>query len=241
MASQVDRVVIRLRELIIEGKLAPGERIAEIPLAERLGVSRMPVRLAFKILAAEGLLEQNETRGYRVRRFREQEVTDALEVRGALEGLAARLLAEAGMSRSVEAELRSCLDLGDKLFEKGSMTEEDAHAYGEMNLRFHRAIIDGSSNGAISRSLALNDHLPFSSAGSIAFDEQNRDREYRRFLLAHAQHHIVFAAIEKRQGARAEAAMKEHASSGVSHAKLFHDGARDGGTIEVIHATQLTL
>jgi GntR family transcriptional regulator of vanillate catabolism len=243
MTRQVDRVVINIRELIIGGKLAPGERIAEIPLAERLGVSRMPVRLAFKILAAEGLLEQNETRGYRVRPFRDQEVNDALEVRGALEGLAARLLAEAGMSRVLRQELQECLDRGDAIFESGRMTEEDAQTYSEMNLRFHAAVLEGSRNPVITRALALNNHLPFSSAGSIAFDSENTDREYRRFLLAHAQHHIIFQAIEKGQGQRAAAAMQEHANSGINYARLFRreTPAGDSQQYEVVHATRLTL
>jgi GntR family transcriptional regulator, vanillate catabolism transcriptional regulator len=241
MVSQVDHVVIRLREMILDGKLTPGERLAEIPLSETLGVSRQPVRLAFKVLEGEGLLQQNEKRGYRVREFRQKEVTDALEVRGALEGLAARLVAEAGLSRPLRLELKGCLDQGDGIFQKGFMTEEDAYLYGEMNRRFHSAIIDACDNDAIARALALNDHLPFSSAGAIAFDEEHKVREYRRFLFAHSQHHVIFSAIEHRQGARAAAAMQEHANSGQHYTELFHATDRKNDHFEVVHATKLTL
>jgi GntR family transcriptional regulator of vanillate catabolism len=241
MSSQVDHVVIRLREMIVEGKLTPGERLAEIPLAQRLGVSRQPIRLAFKVLEGEGLLQQNEKRGYRVRPFHQKEVSDALEVRGALEGLAARLLAEAGLSRALRQELQGCLDRGDAIFQKGYMTEDDAHLYGEMNRKFHSAIIKGCDNAAISRALALNDHLPFSSAGAIAFDEEHREQEYRRFLFAHSQHHVIFSAIENGQSARAAAAMQEHANSGQHYAELFRNVDPESDQFEVVHATRLTL
>lgn len=241
MVSQVDQAVIRLREMIVEGKLTPGERIAEIPLARRLGVSRQPVRLAFKVLEGEGLLQQSETRGYRVRPFDRKEITDALEVRGALEGLAARLLAEAGLSGGLRDELKECLDTGDAIFQKGYMTDADAHEYGEMNRRFHSAIIEGCGNAAIARALALNDHLPFSSAGAIAFDEDRKEQEYRRFLFAHSQHHVIFSAIENGQSARAAAAMQEHANSGQHYAELFRNVDPESDRFEVVHATRLTL
>ena len=241
MVSQVDQVVMRLREMIVEGKLNPGERIAEIPLSQELGVSRQPVRFAFKVLEGEGLLQQNETRGYRVRPFQPKEITDALEVRGALEGLAARLVAETGMTPSLRAELKECLDRGDSIFKKGSMTEDDAQLYAEINLRFHNAIIEACDNHAVIRALSLNDHLPFSSASAIAFDEVHKEQEYRRFFLAHSQHHVIFAALENRQSARAEAAMQEHANSGMHYAELFRNVDPKNDHFEVVHATKLTL
>ncbi|HKJ73258.1 MAG TPA: GntR family transcriptional regulator [Alphaproteobacteria bacterium] len=241
MVSQVDQVVMRIREMIVEGRLSPGERLAEIPLSQELGVSRQPVRFAFKILEGEGLVQQNETRGYRVRPFRQKEITDALEVRGALEGLAARLVAEAGMSRALRAELQECLDQGDAIFQKGSMSESDAPDYSEMNRRFHSAIIEGCDNAAIARALSLNDHLPFSSAGAIAFNEEHKEREYRRFLFAHSQHHVIFSAIDNRQGARAAAAMQEHANSGQHYTELFRNVDPQNDQFEVVHATKLTL
>jgi GntR family transcriptional regulator of vanillate catabolism len=241
MVSQVDQVVMRLREMIVEGKLSPGERLAEIPLSQELGVSRQPVRFAFKVLEGEGLLQQNETRGYRVRSFHQKEIGDALEVRGALEGLAARLVAEAGMSPGLGAELKECLDQGDAIFKKGYMTEEDAQIYAEMNLRFHNAIIEACDNQAVVRALSLNDHLPFSSASAIAFNDIHKEQEYRRFFLAHSQHHVIFAALENRQSARAEAAMQEHANSGQHYAELFRNVDPQNDQFEVVHATKLTL
>ncbi|CAG2157300.1 unnamed protein product [Oppiella nova] len=71
-----------------------GARVAEIPTAELLGVSRQPVRMAFRLLEQEGLLIKNPTRGYTVREISEKLINDALEVRGILEGLAAKTIAE---------------------------------------------------------------------------------------------------------------------------------------------------
>ncbi len=96
--SSGQQVLLKLRKMIISGELEGGARIAEIPTAELLGVSRQPVRIAFRLLEQEGLLIKNPTRGYTVREISEQLVHDALEVRGVLEGLAAKTLAEQGLS-----------------------------------------------------------------------------------------------------------------------------------------------
>ena len=84
--------------MILRGELAPGERLGEVALAERLGVSRTPIRQALPALACEGLLAAAGRRGYLVRSFSPQDVLDAIETRGVLEGLAARRIAERGAS-----------------------------------------------------------------------------------------------------------------------------------------------
>ena len=96
--SSGQQVLLKLRKMIISGELEGGARIAEIPTAELLGVSRQPVRIAFRLLEQEGLLIKNPTRGYTVREISGKLVHDALEVRGVLEGLAAKTLAEQGLS-----------------------------------------------------------------------------------------------------------------------------------------------
>ena len=77
MSAQLDRVLVDLREQILNGDLKAGERLAEIPLAERLSVTRTPVRHALTLLEAEGLLEPSGGRGYVVRRFSVQDIVDA--------------------------------------------------------------------------------------------------------------------------------------------------------------------
>src|SRR5512139_3856426 len=100
ISSQLTETVVRIREMILRGKLAPGQRVAEAPLAEMLGMSRTPVRQALPLLAQEGLLMEHETRGYVVRAFTAADIIDAIDVRAALEGMAARRVAEKGASKA---------------------------------------------------------------------------------------------------------------------------------------------
>src|SRR5215813_12762036 len=95
------RAIVRIREMILRGQLTSGRRVAEAPLAEMLGMSRTPVRQALPVLAQEGLLAEHETRGYVVRGFTTADILDAIDLRGVLEGLAARRVAERGISRNV--------------------------------------------------------------------------------------------------------------------------------------------
>src|SRR5579864_5037185 len=93
-SSQTARATLLLREMVIDGHFQPGERIKEIPLASRLGVSRIPLRLALERLAHEGLIEVRPTRGFVIQQFSRTDIYDAIELRGSLEGMAARLAAE---------------------------------------------------------------------------------------------------------------------------------------------------
>ncbi|MFV0576898.1 MAG: GntR family transcriptional regulator [Vibrio sp.] len=205
-------VLTTLRQMIVSGELAAGERVAEIPTAEKLGVSRTPIRIAFKALELEGLLEKLKGRGYRVRTITIDLIKGAIEVRGVLEGLAARLAAEKGLTLAQIKKLQMCLDLGDELFEKGYVTKEDLNQYHQLNQEFHRLILEAASNPAVVAALQKNDHLPFSSVDSLTFDFGHMKQEFRRFNFAHMQHHAIVDALIHQQGARAEALMKEHAN-----------------------------
>ena len=88
---QTLRATLRLRELILEGALRGGERLSEVPLAAELGVSRTPLRLALARLEHEGLVEPASGGGFVVCSFTLAEAADAIDLRGVLEGTAARL------------------------------------------------------------------------------------------------------------------------------------------------------
>src|ERR1700736_5574768 len=92
--SQTARAALTLREMLVQGRFRPGERIREVPLAAELKVSRIPLHLALERLAHEGFLEIRPTRGFVVQRFSTEDIYDAIELRGLLEGAAARLAAE---------------------------------------------------------------------------------------------------------------------------------------------------
>src|ERR1700736_688165 len=97
--SQTMRAQLRLRELILSGEFGHGDRMSELPLVERLGVSRTPVRLAPAKLEHEGLLRALPAGGYVVTEFTRSDIEDATELRGVLEGTAARFAAERGPAR----------------------------------------------------------------------------------------------------------------------------------------------
>src|SRR5512132_3325636 len=94
--SQAVKAQLRLREMILAGELPGGSRIAELAIVEKLGVSRTPIRAALVRLEQEGLLQALPNGGFAVRTFSERDVSDAIEMRGTVEGLAARLAAERG-------------------------------------------------------------------------------------------------------------------------------------------------
>jgi GntR family transcriptional regulator of vanillate catabolism len=204
-------VALRLREMILRGELAPGERLAELGLAERLGVSRTPIRQALPALAREGLLAAAGRRGYVVRKFSPEDVLDAIETRGLLEGLAARRIAERGASAELVEQLRACLAEGDAILAKKRFESADEQRYSEMNGRFHALVVEGSGSRILADTLARNDHVPFASAKAVAL---GRDLALLLPVLhyAHRQHHAIVQAIEKGEGARVEALMREHAT-----------------------------
>src|SRR5690242_16427478 len=92
--TQMTRALLALREQILSGEFKPGDRMAELPLVERLGVSRTPLRLALASLEHEGLLRTLPAGGYVVREFTRADIRDAIEIRGVLEGTAARFRSE---------------------------------------------------------------------------------------------------------------------------------------------------
>lgn len=205
-----ETVLMQLRDLILRGDYAPGERLAEQQLAERLGASRTPVRAALAALEQEGLVEPSAGGGYEVRQFTSAEVADAIAVRGHLEGMAARLVAEHGVQRQLALDLQSCLDEGDAALAAPVLKVAHYARYAAMNDRFHALILEASGNRALQRAVQLNDKLPFAPAsamlpmqGSLALD-----RDW--MLYAHRQHHMLVQALKAGEGVRAEALAVEH-------------------------------
>src|SRR3954471_11585504 len=93
-SAQTVRATLVLRQLLFDGEIAPGRRLVELTLVERIGVSRTPLRLALTMLEHEGLVESLSGGGFAVREFTLEEIHDAIELRGTLEGTAARFAAE---------------------------------------------------------------------------------------------------------------------------------------------------
>ncbi len=217
-------IVPRMRELILGGELAPGQRFAEIPIAKRLGVSRTPVRHALAVLAQEGLLVAAGARGYVVRAFTLKDIADAIELRGTLEGMAARLVAEAGLSPDLARALDQCLAEGERILQRRQHGDGDVW-WSQMNERFHRLIVAAAANQALANALSLNDQMPFASAGaSLGGDTADPTLLLRhREILAQAQfqHRSIVEALRQGEGARVEALLREHALRAKHNVLIF--------------------
>lgn len=213
--SSGQQVLIKLRKMIISGEFEGGVRIAEIPTAELLGVSRQPIRTAFSLLEQEGLLIKNPTRGYSVRKISNKLVQEALEVRGVLEGLAAKSLAEKGLSDEQQQTLLNCIQETEKLFQKDHFDDDGLETYHHYNLIFHDTIIQGADNLALTQALAKNNQLPMASAQAITYDRNDAFSEYRRLHYAHLQHCAIYDALLHGKSGSAENLMREHSKVGV--------------------------
>ena len=152
MSSQThtQRALIALRQRILSGAIPGATRLFEVPLAEELEISRTPIRAALSRLAEEGLLERARGGGFVVRKFALADVVDTIELRGVLEGTAARLAAERGISD----DARHCADALvadlDALFANG-VEAVDIDQYSELNARFHLMLRDLSGSAVIAR------------------------------------------------------------------------------------------
>jgi GntR family transcriptional regulator of vanillate catabolism len=204
------RAIVRIREMILRGELRAGARVAEAPLAELLGMSRTPVRQALPVLAQEGLLAEHETRGYVVRGLSNADILDAVDLRGVLEGLAARRVAEHGASRALLQALRVCLAEGDHILAEGHVADKVEALYVDMNVRFHQLIVLECRSSIIQQALERNARIPFAGPQALAFDKTSLQQMHETLTYAHRQHHYIVTAIERGEGSRVEALMREH-------------------------------
>ncbi|VVE16117.1 GntR family transcriptional regulator [Pandoraea morbifera] len=220
MSTQIDRVISQMRDLILSGELRAGERIVELQFTERLNVSRTPLRLALAELEREGILERLPSRGFRVRGFSLEEILDAVEVRGTLEAMAVRLLIERHWSEARVRALEAIVEDGRRLIDAGlgaqapdgrdGCTSIDAHAWAEVNRRFHEAIAEGAGSRALSNAMDKNNATPFVGPGSVILPPERSAVETALVVRAQADHEDICTAIKRREAARASALVLEH-------------------------------
>ena len=227
------RVAQRIRELIVEGELPPGTRVAEAAIAERLGVSRTPVRNALPALASEGLLEPAGKRGYAVRNFTTEDSYKATEIRCVLEGFAARELAARKDRGAIVEELREVLREGDAIFAKGHVVKDDEQSYAHMNGRFHDLIVGGARDPLLKDLVQRVYSVPFVAPNVVAFKRVPLDEIYPVLVSGHHQHHAIVDAIEAGQPDIAESLMRGHSSP--ARRSLGLEGGRVEGTLAEIN------
>jgi len=197
--------------MILAGALTPGERLLEILFAQRLGVSRTPLRLALGELEKEGLVERLPTRGFRVREFPMAQVAHAIDVRGVLEGMAARLVAERGLDAATRGVLEQCLAEGQALTTTPPGGSIDPVRWAAINARFHWAMVRAARNPALTSALEHNERIPMAAAAAVYFNSAVQELAYPLVRRAQEDHVSIVEALIRREGARAEALLREHA------------------------------
>jgi len=202
--TRTQSVTDRLRELIVQGQLRPGDHMHEMPLAQQLNVSRTPIRTALNTLASEGFLVYHPNRGYYVRDFDIVEIMDAYEIRAALESLAARRAAERGLTRDQESALLRCLEEGDRILRKGYFEADDLAPYRRMNVAIHEGIIHVAGSARLAETIRQTHNLPLVSDRIILW------QDFEILKRSHDDHHRVITAVVARDAWRAEALMREH-------------------------------
>ncbi|MEO1677185.1 MAG: GntR family transcriptional regulator [Pseudomonadota bacterium] len=207
--TQLERALRGLRALVLDGAFPAEARLSEVALAERLGLSRTPLRQAMDRLVAEGLLERIETGGVRVARFTLQDVIDGLELRGVLEGTAVRLAAERGADPAHLAEAAATLDALDVVLTPG--TALDIDAYGRLNGAFHAQFARLSGSPVVARELDRIVRLPLVDPAAFLLGQEVIPGFRPSLDRAQVQHRAILEAIDRREGARAEALAREHA------------------------------
>lgn len=224
--SQSLKAVLGLRSMILEGVLQPGERVLETTLVEKFEVSRTPARAALARVCEEGLLEAVPGGGYMVARFSEADMFDAITIRGQLEGMAARLAAERGVTSTTLLAMQRCVDNIDSVVSQ-LPEQPDLADYVRLNDQFHELLIEAAQSPMLKRSLERLLVLPFAAPNAFVSVASGDNEAVRDILkVSQEQHRCIVEAIAQREGARAEYLAREHSRSAWKYLKLvFQIGA----------------
>lgn len=190
-------VAARLRERIFSGELAPGAFVDEVAVCEQLQISRTPLREALKVLAAEGLIRQEPRRGSFVNEVTEQDLDEIFPVIALLEGRCAH---EAAL-KSTEGDLAALATLHERL-QKAAKAQR-INDYYETNFAIHEAIILLADNKWLAQVIGdLRKILKLARLQQL--------HAPGRLQQSLSEHMSVFAALQARDAAGAEAAMRTH-------------------------------
>ncbi len=188
-------VAAEIRRMILGGELSPGERLIEDRLAERLDVSRNPIREAMRVLSSEGFLDVTARRGAFVASMSAQEAENLFDVRLALEPLSARLASQkiqpAGLARLEEIQDRA----------RTAKTNGDLDALADLNTEFHTCVFELSENtylAGIGSPMVKRSQWLFRHSAS------------GRAPQSWAEHQVLIKAIASGDGELSEAEARRH-------------------------------
>jgi len=192
-----EAAIDRLRDLIVQGELLPGSRLNERVLAGRLGISRTPLREAFKLLATEGLVELLPNRGAIVAPLDPERIRQTLAVMGALEALIGELACAQAPDASI-AEIRALH------FEmRAAHARRDLAAYFRYNQAIHLKLAEAAGNAV----LALTYRQLNANVRRVRY-MANLSPE--RWDAAVREHDAILAALSARDGTRLKALLSDH-------------------------------
>src|SRR5690606_37027484 len=158
------------------------------------GVSRTPVRAALQRCHAEGLLAEHPNGGYVVRQFTPDDILDAIELRGTLEGLAARLAAERGVSPALLTAMQQAVDEIDRCLAQAD-SPDLFPTFALNNAKFHEALHQATPSHLITEQLAKAASLPFASPSAFVRVQADGVAGRDMVVLANAQHRALLEAI----------------------------------------------
>lgn len=227
MESIDTELASQIRSDIIHGAYSKGKRLSEAQLCETHNVSRTPVRLALRLLEREGVVSRGEGRGYTVHSPTVADILQAVEVRGHLESLAARLMAQSPDRSKHLPEMAGAIETYTKLIDQGRIDEPMIRRMQAANRIFHTSILNACGNEYVGYTCERISHLPMLAVGSMVFDRavtdspENMERGLFRLRLGSAQHQVIFEAIEKGDPVRAEGMMREHSHTMIEYIQTF--------------------
>lgn len=194
--ESVDQVVFRIREGILRGRFAQGQRLIARDLTNELGFSRGTVREAFGHLASEGLVDLIPNRGATVRRLSRKEIVELFQIRELLEGLSARLAAAAAADKRNKQRVLALRKL--------VRVDVDSHlAFHEQNVEIHGLLLEIGGNAQLAQLMAKL-HVPF----VMAQVRQSMGRE--QIERSQREHLDILRAVAEADPDAAEAAMRRH-------------------------------
>jgi GntR family transcriptional regulator of vanillate catabolism len=155
-----------------------------------------------------------------VKAFSERDISDSVELRGTLEGLAARFAAERGVSARELEPLKECLAAIDELLRQVPISVDAFSSYVTLNARFHALLTELSRSPPLIRQIDRASALPFASPSGFVMAQSALPEAQQILIIGQEHHRVVIDAIENREGARAEAVMREHARLAVRNLRL---------------------
>ena len=212
-----DELTERLRRLITEGELAPGEKIPEQRLCERFGVSRTPLREALKVLASEGIVTLRPNRGAVVSALTLQELEEVFPVMGALEALSG----EIACRHITPTEVETIRGMHEEMV--GHWQNDELQSYFRLNQRIHLAILDATRNET------LKTHYR-SLAGRLMTARYIANMSPDRWAEAIDEHRAILKCLDDRDGPRLALVLKRHLQNKLETVKDWLRSQNGGGT-----------